>query len=756
MRPGGGVLGTLRQHWARIGVTLVPLLLALGHATGVQPIDALHRLDDVIYDARLRATAPRTLDPRIVIIDIDEKSLAEVGRWPWGRNWLATMITELMNRQHVAVVGFDVVFGEADESSGLKQLRQLAQSDLREIPRFVDQVQRMEPILDYDAAFAQALQKRPVVLGYYFTSDREGRTNGTLPAPVFKPEALEGQAVGFTHWTGFGANLEVLANAAPRAGFFNSLTDRDGVVRAVPLIAEYKGQYYESLALAVFRTLVGGPAVTPGFVPASDLTAGHRPLERIDLTQAPSRISIPVDERVAVLVPYRGAGGAGGESFRYVSAADLLAGRLPPDSLNGKIVLVGTTAPGLLDLRVTPVGETYPGVETHANVVSALLDNRLFVKPDYAAGYEVFVLLVAGLVLALMLPQLTAASAVALSVLVLGAVVGLNVWLFVAFGQVLPLASALTMALTAFALNMSYGYFVESRSKRELAQLFGTYVPPELVDEMLLHPDSYSMKATSKELTVMFCDMRGFTKMSEQMEPTELQALLNSVFSHLTDLIRSNRGTIDKYMGDCVMAFWGAPVDTPDHAALAVKTALEMAGSVRRINGELRARGLPAVSVGIGINTGVMCVGDMGSYVRRSYTVIGDAVNLGARLEGLSKTYGVDTVVSDTTRRAAPGFVWQELDKVRVMGKAQAVSVFAPLADPTVGDTVSAHEMAAWSRLLAAYRAQDWAACDEALAELRAHNPKKYLLQLYADRVASLRGLPFDPEWDGTTTFDTK
>ncbi len=750
-----GFLRTLLLHWPRVAVTLLPLLVALLHAVGAVRIDVLQRFDDIIYDARLRATSPNTPDPRIVIVDIDEKSLAEVGRWPWGRNWLATLVSELLNRQRAAVVGFDVVFAEADESSGLKQLRQLAQGDLRLQPKFVDQVTRMTPILDYDAAFAKALENRPVVLGYYFTADSDGRTSGVLPQPVFETSVLQGRPAGFTRWSGYGSNLDILATAAPMAGFFNSITERDGVVRAVPLVAEFRGQYYESLSLAMFRTLVGMPQVHPGFAQDS-LSGGSNPLEAMVLTQGASQLRIPVDERVAVLVPYRGRGGPAGGSFRYISAADLLGGRTPALALKDKIVLVGTTAPGLLDLRVTPMGETYPGVETHANVISGLLDGRLFVKPDYAAGYEVLVLVLAGLTLAIALPLLSAASAVLLSAIVVCAVVGLNVWLYLAFGQVLPLASAVAMVLSAFGLNMSYGYFVESRSKRELAQLFGTYVPPELVNEMLLQPDSYSMKAASKELTVLFCDMRGFTKISEQMEPTALQALLNSVFSHLTDLIRSNRGTIDKYMGDCVMAFWGAPVDTPDHARLAVKTALQMARSVYQINEELRAQGLPAVGIGIGINTGVMCVGDMGSYVRRSYTVIGDAVNLGARLEGLSKSYAVDIVASDATRRAAPGFVWLELDRVRVMGKAQAVSVFTPVADAEAGEQVPEAELQAWARLLAAYRAQDWATCDDILQELRQYPAKKHLLQLYTDRVAALRRLPADPGWDGTTNFDTK
>jgi class 3 adenylate cyclase len=300
------------------------------------------------------------------------------------------------------------------------------------------------------------------------------------------------------------------------------------------------------------------------------------------------------------------------------------------------------------------VGETYPGVETHANMISGLLDGKLHVRPDYAIGYEVVVLVLAGLTLAFALPLLSATKAVAVSVGVLAAVVGLNWWLYLGAGWCCRWRPALVMVLTAFALNMSYGYFIESRSKRDLANLFGTYVPPELVDEMVKDPDSYSMEATNKELTVMFCDMRGFTKMSERMEPVQLQHLLNHVFNRLTDIIRANRGTIDKYMGDCVMAFWGAPVETPEHGHLAVKASLEMANAVRKLNEENRAQGLPEIGVGIGLNTGMMCVGDMGSQVRRSYTVIGDAVNLGSRLEGLSKAYGVDIVVSETTRKDRP------------------------------------------------------------------------------------------------------
>ena len=747
----------LSKHWPRIAVTLIPLVFALLHATGLMKIGVLQRLDDIIYDGRLRATMPRTLDERIVIVDIDEKSLAEVGHWPWGRNRLAELVQEMFDRQGALLAGFDIVFPEADESSGLKHLKQLAQGELKDQAGFVDRLNKMQDSLDYDALFAKALEKRPVVLGYYLTSDREGRSSGVLPAPVMQRDALRGRPIKFTSWNGYGSNIDQLARAAPMAGFFNPMIGSDGVVRSVPLIAEYKDQYYESLSLAMFRMLNGLPSVEPIIPTGRFSSRTYEGLDGILLRKGEQGLAIPVDEQVATLVPFRGPGGAAAGTFRYISASDLLAGRLPAGSLKGKIVLVGTTAPGLLDLRVTPVGETYPGVETHANVISGLLDGKIFFKPDYAVGYEVVVLMVAGLTLAFSLPLLSATRAVLVSVVVLAALVGLNFWLYSSAGLVLPLAASLIMALTAFALNMSYGYFVESRSKRELANMFGTYVPPELVDEMVKQgAENFSMKATNKELTVMFCDMRGFTKMSETMEPTQLQELLNSVFNRLTDVIRGNRGTIDKYMGDCVMAFWGAPVDTPNHAHLAAKTAMEMSNSVRKINEEHRTKGIPEIGVGIGLNTGTMCVGNMGSQVRQAYTVIGDSVNLGSRLEGLSKAYGVDIVVSESTRKLAPQFAWQELDLVRVKGKQQAVAIFWPLAPVDRLDKPHADELKTWAALLKAYRAQDWDQCDVLLLNLQRMNAKKYLYELYSERVASMRLLPFDPEWDGATNYDTK
>lgn len=738
-----------------MAVTLIPLAFALLHISGVMHLDVLERLENIIYDTRLRATMPRTLDERIVIVDIDEKSLERVGHWPWGRDKMAALTRELFDRQHIAVLGFDVLFAETDGSSGLTNLERLAQGALRDQVEFKKQLAQLAPTLDYDALFAQALQGRPAVLGYYLTIDRDGRTKGTLPPPALPAERLRGLPLRATSWDGYGSNIGQLARAAPVAGFFNSVTDDDGVVRSLPLLAEHGGRYYESLALAMYRTEMGLPEVHPSFALASP-KGDYDILQSILLRQDGRQLVLPVDDRLSTLIPFRGPGDVNGGSFRYVSASDILDGKLPPQSLQNKLVLVGSTTPGLLDLRVTPVGRTYPGVETHANMLSAFLDGRSIVRPDYAIGFDAVQLLGMGFLLAVALPALSANLAMLLSLGVVVALAGANLWLYLSYGLAMPLATAVLTAVLAFAINMVYGYFVESRSKRELAALFGTYVPPELVEEMVKEPDNYSMQADMRELTVMFCDIRGFTTLSESMEPVQLQALLNTLFSRLTLAIRKQRGTIDKYMGDCVMAFWGAPVATPDHAHLAIQASLAMVRAVHMVNEEHQAQGLPAIGVGLGLHTGPMCVGDMGSDVRRSYTVIGDAVNLGSRLEGLCKVYGVEIVASEITRDQAPGFVWLELDRVRVKGKEKAITIFHPLGSAAQLSADALQAVGRWHDWLTAFRAQNWLLCDAIWPDIQATLGRDQLLAFYAQRLQEQRVLPYDPDWNGTTHFDTK
>jgi adenylate cyclase len=668
------------KHWVRIAVSLLPMLFALGHATNVLNINFVQTLDNIIYDTKLRAVMPRTLDSRIVIVDVDEKSLSEIGRWPWSRHKLAELTHELFENQKISLLGFDLVFAEPDTSSGLEQLKLLSETELREDLAFQTTFKKLAPSLDFDKQFAEALKQRNVVLSYYLTSDSQGRTNGVLPKPVITQKSLNTAPFRATLWDGYGSNIETISAAAPKAGFFNAIADNDGVVRAVPLIASFKGDYYESLALALYRATLNAPIVVPSYTSA---VVSHN-IESIKLigTGSPVHVkTIKVDARAAVLVPYRGLGGAAGGSYQYISATDVLHKRLNAHELKGKIVLVGSSAPGLLDLRVTPVGQTYPGVETHANLLSSMLDENSIVVPDYALGIEVALLLCVGLSLAFVLPMLTASRALSFSFATLLLPMVLDIYLFIEHGLVFPLATLILLSLFAYMLNMSYGYFVESKSKRELTKLFGSYVPPQLVDEMLLDSSSHTMKAQNKELTVMFCDLRGFTELAENLEPAQLQHMLNDVFGRLTQLIVDHRGTVDKYMGDCVMAFWGAPVNMSNHAELAILTALDITKTIKLINQEHRAMGLPVVRLGIGINTGQMCVGDMGSFMRRSYTVVGDAVNVASRLESLTKEYDVSILAGPNTKSNAAQFTWREVDEVQLAGKHDIFKVFTPVAN---------------------------------------------------------------------------
>ncbi len=741
----------MRQHLVRIALGLAVLVAFLGHAAKFYRIPFIDQLDRIVYDARLRLTLPGGVDDRIVILDIDEKSLAtpELGRWPWGRHIVAALVDKLFEKYGVQILGFDVVFAEPDRSSGLPVLEGLASGALKDVSQFQSALAELRPRLDHDARFAATIKGRPVVLGYYLSSERDARTTGTLPPPVLPAGTFTGRPVVFTSWTGYGANLPDFQAAAAATGHFNPFPDDDGINRRVPMLAEYKGAYYEPLALAVMRALVGFPKVEPGYPPGSMLNRHYAGLEWLEV--GPMRI--PVDENACALVPYRGPKG----SFPYVSLADVYFDRVPIETLKGKIVLVGTTAPGLFDLRATPVGGAYPGAEVHANLIAGMIDGRIKARPAYILGAEVILLVLAGVVLAIWLPFLTPLRATLVSAATFAAVTALSIGVWLEADIVLPLATTLLMTIALFALNMSYGFFVESRSKRQLTTRFGEYVPPELVDVMAANPGKYSMEGRNEVLTVLFTDIRDFTSIAEGLDPRSLSAFMNEFLTAMSLVIRNQyRGTLDKYVGDQIMAFWGAPVADAQHARQAVAAGLAMLAALPKLNGEFRARGWPEVRIGVGINTGPMRVGDMGSRIRRAYTVMGDAVNLASRLEGLTKHYGVDALVGPSTRDAAKDFVYREVDRVRVKGKGEPVAIFEPLGVEDELGRERHEELKLWAQALKAYRAQNWEQAELVLFNLQRLYPSAPLYSFYAERVARYRQRLPEPGWDGVTSFETK
>jgi adenylate cyclase len=737
----------------RILLGLLVVISFLMYAAGYVRWDVLRRLDDIAYDIRLRLTMPGGQDRRIVIVDVDEKSLAIEGHWPWPRDRLARLVDRLFDDYKIAVLGMDVVFAERDESSGIKVFDQLARDQLREDDAFQRVLKSLQPTLDRDRMFANSLKGRAVALGYYFDLRKsgagpEGRTTGELPPPALSLADFTGLPIPFIRADGYGANLPELQSNALSAGHFIPLVDGDGVVRRIPMLVEYKGGLYQSLSLAVARLLLGGEAVVPVLARGLGADQGYSGLEALKVGNR----RIPVDDQAATLIPYRGPEG----SFPYVSAVDVLTGAVDRSLLDGAIVLFGTSAPGLMDLRSTPVQSVYPGVEIHANMISAILDGRLKERPAYLVGAQIAILTAVGLLATLLLPFLKAIAAAVFSLALLAGIAASNLALWQAANIALPVAAPLMLVLSLFLLNMSYGYFAESRAKRVMSRLFGQYVPPELVEEMSRSPKQFGMTGDSRQMTVLFTDVWGFTTISETLEPQELSRLMNDMLTPLTRVIHRHRGTIDKYMGDAIMAFWGAPLADSDHAQHALEAAMDLEQEIRNLQPMFRERGWPALRMGVGINTGVMSVGNMGSKFRMAYTVLGDAVNLGSRIEGLTRQYGVDVMLTESTRSQVAGFVFREVDQVRVKGRDRPTRVFEPIGPENVVDAARREELTLYEEALQRYRARDWDGASQAFRTLHDQAPECRLYRLYLDRVAYFHANPPAADWDGTFVFTSK
>lgn len=744
----GATRGLLRIHW-QLGMSVGLLVILMLHALGGRfEIPLLTRIEWQLYDTRMALTMPAGLDTRIAIVDIDERSLAELGRWPWSRDKLAKLVDRLFEQYQVAVLGFDIVFAEPDQSSGLAVLRQLANSDLAKDTEFNKLLPSLALRLDYDQLFASSLKSRPTVLGYYFNHDNDNRY-GVLPKPVMPASVLHDQGDALGNETGFGANLPIFMQSAAAAGHFVPSPDSDGVTRRVQMLLRHQGQLYEPLSLALVRAYLDFPPLQPVYPAGSKAGDAYSSFEHLQV----GPLRIPVDSSGKALVPFRGPA----YSFPYFSVVDVLNGQVPAEQLRGRIVLLGTSAPGLKDLRVTPVQSVYPGVEIHANLIAGMLDQTIPDRPAYLLALEWLLLLVAGSLLTWLLLNFGPLVSSLSTLCVLLLIVAINLLMWQRWNFAMPLASSLVLIAGLYTLNMTYGYFFESRRKRQMASLFGRYAPPELVEQMSADPEKYTMEGQSRELTMLFSDVRGFTSLSESMEPKALTRLMNEFLTALTQVIRERYlGTIDKYMGDCVMAFWGAPFDQPQHARQAVLAALDMQAAIARLNPQLLEQGMPALQIGVGINTGRVTVGDMGSKFRKAYTVMGDAVNLAARLEGITKFYGVGIIVGENTRQAVADVLFRELDLVRVKGKNQAIAIYQPLG--LIGQVppqiVAATEL--YHRALAAYRQQHWDEAASMLNDLQAESPEDQLYQLYQQRISQYRQDPPAADWDCVYEFDSK
>ena len=739
-------------------------LVFLGHAAKLFQIRFITQLDNIIYDYRLRLTMPGTVDDRIVILDIDERSLdpKALGRWPWSRDKQTALLKKLFEKYGVLIVAYDVVFSEPDESSGLPALERLGKTRLKDVGPFQSALAQLRPELDYDAIFADYIRGRPVILGYYFNSDKNAVVSGALPEPVLPAETFSGRRVTVLDWRGYTGNLPEFLSSTVGAGHFNPRVDDDGVSRRVPMLAEYKGKYYESFSLAIVRMYLGIeeavrnkatsiklPEVNINTIPDRFVTRGYTGVEWLEV----GRLRIPVDEELATLVPYAGARG----SFPYISFSDIWSDKVPAEKLRGKIALIGATAPGLFDLRSAPVDNVYPGVEMHANLIGGMLQGKVKEKPPYMLGAEVILLVVGGIALTFLIPLLAPLWASAAAVLGMLMITVLDVAMWSYSGLVLPLAASILMTATLYTVNMAYGYFVEARSKRQFTELFGQYVPPELVDKMAEDPQKYTMEPHNADLTILFSDVRGFTSISEALSPEHLREYINDYLTDMSNIIRGKyRGTLDKYIGDAIMAFWNAPVDDKFHPRSGILAAMEMLRECDTLNQKFAARGWPTLKIGIGVNSGSVRVGDMGSKQRKAYTAMGDAVNVASRLEGRTKYYGVGILVGEASRKLVQDVVFKEIDKIKVKGKDEALTIYEPIGMETHVEKKVHDELKLWHQTLRQYRSQQFDQVEVSLLNLQRMNPDCYLYKLYANEVTAKRRNPPPANWDGVTAFDEK
>ena len=735
-----------RRFLGQLALSLVFLLLLLGHAGGLYNFYFVEKLDAAWYDLKVRLFRVQSMDERVAIVDIDEKSLREIGRWPWPRAQTAKLTENLLTQYGAAAVGYDIVFAEPDQSSGLPVLQGLARGALAGEGGFARMLERIRPDLDYDARLARALATGPTVLGYYFGFGDEAGRVGVLPQAVLPCDRPRAAGVQLLRASGHGANLAELQRGATHAGFFNIQPDFDGVIRRQPLLIEYRGQCYASLALELLRAGLGLGQVEL-LPPGGAADPASLSLDGID---------VPMDERGMALVPYRAA-----QAFRYISATDVIHGRVPAAELEGRLVLIGATAPGIMDLRVVPGSKAFPGVEIHANMVAGILDGTVKWESSRTRDWNLGAIAVLGLLLAVWLPFAAPLWAAAAVVALLGLTLGVDLYAWLALNLSLPSATLSCAVAGLFILNMSYGFFVEARSKAQITRLFGQYVPPELVEEMAKDPARYSLRGQSREMTVLFSDIRDFTSISEGLEAAELADLLNVYLSAMTRVVQEHRGTIDKYIGDAIMAFWGAPLSDERHARDGVLTALAMQDALRELNPHLMARGWPELKIGVGVNSGRMNVGNMGSEFRMAYTVMADAVNLASRLEGLTKQYGVGVLCGEATRQACPDMVFRLIDHVRVKGKQQPVAIYQPLGLVEALPAGLAESTRRFEAALADYRAQRWDAAEAGLRGLLTkfveytQTPDRPC-ELYLERIEHFRREPPAADWNGVFTYTSK
>lgn len=776
------LLRFIRKHRAGLLISATVCVVSLGLYVGVylaarpttaggflstvelRTLDFLSTLELRTLDMRFQLRGQRFPGEKVVIVAIDQKSQDVLGRWPFPRSHFATMV-DVLRESGARVIAFDVNFPQPDQNSALRALQEVRQhydKAARGGARnraFDAHLKILESDADNDRKFAESLSRfQNVILGYFFfLNEKEARSQNKERVDEFLnylsfqayPQIINPQYAGKFEgikFLGLSPNLPDFSNYSKNFGYFNVLPDSDGVVRRIPATVQFNDNFYPSLDMAAYLAYTDQPLekVSVFFNPNG--------LERIDI----GPLSIPTDPRGFVQIDYHGEAG----TFPTVSMADVVQRKLSPERFRDCLVLVGPTATGIGDMAITPfqTEETnpFPGVEVHANFISNLLEGRFIRRGPRENLVDLGFLLLFSLAAGVLLSVVPPARATAVLVISLGAFWGLAYYLFAAhhtwIAAFLPTA---TLAVN-YAAIVSYRFFFEERERKRVRDTFGQYVAPGIVNQLLERPDLLRLGGEEKELTAMFSDIRNFTGISEKMSPRALVELLNEHLSEMTEVIFQNRGTLDKYIGDSIMAFWGAPYPQPDHAENACRAGLAMLKTLKTLQDRWQAEGRPPLNIGIGISTGPMLVGNMGSKRRFNFTIMGDNVNLASRLEGLNKQFGTRLIISESTYEPVrEKMLARELDFIRVMGKMRPVRIYELLGPRSEAESLIP-KIERFHAGLEAYRSAQWETAIGMFGELLRDFPDDGPTRVFVQRCWDYIENPPEGEWDGVFVMTGK
>jgi len=695
---------------------LASLVLAIALALRWVDPPILGDLRALIFDQYQRV-APREYKPAPVkIVDIDDASIARIGQWPWPRSVIAELLAKL-REQGAAVVAMDIVFSEPDRTAPDRVFSSWGLSPDDPLAK-----QLAARVIDPDGALALELQRGNTVLGLVLTNEKKGnsvtRKGGFANAGINPRDNVR-------DFEGVLAAIPTLQEAAKGNGAINPAPDRDAVVRRVPMILKVGNDLYPSLVAEALRVGVGAST----YIVKSSGSQGYKwlgwdfyGLKRTGVGEIGIGPIHIVTDPEAMMSLYD----TGHRAERYISAWKILKGA--PQDLRGMIVFVGTSAPGLLDLRSSPNEPSIPGVEIHAEIVEQILLNDLIQRPLWADLVEFMALLILGGAMVFLLPRLGAVGCAILGGASVIAMAGFGWWAFLHVGWLIDPAYPSASALAVFTTGVLLSFRRSDIERKRIRETFGHYLAPAMVKRLVANPGLLRLGGEVRDLTIMFCDIRDFTSISEKMEASALTALLNDFLTPMTEAVLAHDGTIDKYIGDSIMAFWNAPLDEPDHATLACRATLEMRRRLSILNKTLVERAKAAnqsfspIMIGIGLNSGDALVGNLGARQRLNYSVIGDNVNLASRIEGVSKGFGLDILIGEQTRNAAPDFAAIPIGDIFVKGKSLPARLYALIGGPEVAQAPQAHELLdEIAKAAQAFKSGNIAGATAALAAARAH-----------------------------------